>query len=73
MADPLTTTERWLSVLDREAALRPGSVADHATLILTIIDGLCVQMLTPGSRVTSQSAPAILRRMLETVIDETNS
>lgn len=52
--------ERWLGTLDGEGALRDGSVSDHATLLLSLVDGLSLQIVAPDSGMTVQLARHIL-------------
>jgi AcrR family transcriptional regulator len=52
--------ERWLGQLDSEGALLDGSISDHATLLLSLVDGLSLQIVTPDSGMTVHMARHIL-------------
>jgi hypothetical protein len=52
--------ERWLGTLDSEGALLDGSISDHATLLLSLVDGLSLQIVTPDSGMTVHMARHIL-------------
>lgn len=52
--------ERWLISLQSEGALQDDSVSDHATLLLSLVDGLSLQIVTPDSGITIPVARHIL-------------
>ncbi|SFA92093.1 transcriptional regulator, TetR family [Amycolatopsis marina] len=52
--------DAWLAVLQQEDALRHGDRARHGTLLLALIDGLCLELLTPQSPATLESARTAL-------------
>lgn len=52
--------EQWLATLQEEEALKGGEIARHATLLLTMVDGLSLGILTPDSGVTVPGARELL-------------
>lgn len=56
---------RWLAVLEAEGALAARDRERSTTLLLAVVDGLCLQLLTPGSHATV----ALTRDILADVID----
>lgn len=56
--------EGWLDRLDAEGTLRPEARDHAATVLLALVDGLCLELLTPGSPVGLADA----HRALDVVI-----
>lgn len=62
--------EGWLDVLDAEGSLRPGGRVRHATTLLAMIDGLCLDLLAARSLTTVTEARAILLEVITRLVVE---
>lgn len=58
----------WLATLEGEGALRPAARSRHATTVLAIIDGLCLDLLVAHSGTTVAEARAILLNVITGIV-----
>lgn len=60
--------ESWLSVLDEEGALTPGTVPRHARFLITVIDGLSVARALPPERGVAMTEIEVLDTAIDAVV-----
>ncbi|NED96680.1 TetR/AcrR family transcriptional regulator [Phytoactinopolyspora alkaliphila] len=58
----------WLAVLESEGSLRGTDRGRHVTTLLAVVDGLCLELVTPGSLTTVELAHSILDEVIENVV-----
>lgn len=56
----------WLEALEAEGALRHGDRVLYATILLALVDGLCLELLTPDSTTSLDDARRALAVVIET-------
>ncbi len=59
---------RWLQALADEGALDAGSVADTSSALIALVNGLTLEVLTPGSPVTVEDARRIAEAAARAVV-----
>ena len=60
--------DAWLAALEAEGALRPGARRSHATTVLAMVDGLCLDLLVAHSGTTVAQAREILFDVITRVV-----
>lgn len=59
---------QWLARLESEGVLRHTDLQRHAVTLLALIDGLCLELLTPESSLTVTDARAVLAEVISGVV-----
>jgi hypothetical protein len=57
--------DAWLEVLAAEGAVPASDLPRHATVLLALIDGLCLQLLTPEPTTSLRQARELLAEAVE--------
>jgi len=65
--------EGWLSVLAHEKALPRAEIPRLATTALALIDGLCLELLTPQTALTVSDAHNVLERTICVLISSSDA
>lgn len=60
--------DQWLGILADEGVLRPTDLVQAATIVLAVVNGLSLEVITPGSPVDVDAAHRMLHHIVATTL-----